>query len=393
MVINEFEFVMQSTNLQRGKEEKYLKNPQERIVPSATGSKKYDALFEYVPMAVVHVTQKGKLIDVNGMAVTLTGYSAEELSSLDFCDLFADKLALCHAAFADSLYPDHYFSTETEIKKKCGTFLPVEIKSNVLEDKSVLHFIQDITDRKSVENSLKEREARLRELNATKDKFFSIIAHDLKSPFNAIVGFSSMMTEQLRKKEYEGLEEYAEIIQNSSHRAMELLRNLLEWSRSQTGTMSFHPEYVDLVTLINETNDLLRDSAKQKSISISKNLPSNLIVMADRPMVNSVLRNLVSNAIKFTHSGGKILITGEQSPDELLICVKDSGIGVSKNDQRKLFRIDESFTKAGTHNEKGTGLGLILCKEFIDKHGGKIWVESEIGCGSTFCFTLPMIMY
>jgi signal transduction histidine kinase len=238
---------------------------------------------------------------------------------------------------------------------------------------------------------LQESEVRLRELNATKDKFFSIIAHDLKNPFNAIIGFSNILAEQIAKKNYDGIEEYAGIIKNSSQRAMSLLTNLLQWSRSQTGKMEFTPEPIKIATMVNEIIELSNDYARQKSITISSKIPPGTIVFADKAMICTILRNLVSNAIKFTNPGGEIVISVQQKRDELVMSVCDNGVGISKDDIKKLFRIDENYTTQGTQKEMGTGLGLILCKEFILKHGGKIWVESEPGRGSTFYFTIPKI--
>jgi PAS domain S-box-containing protein len=254
---------------------------------------------------------------------------------------------------------------------------------------------QDITTRKQAEKALKESEIRLRELNVTKDKFFSIIAHDLKSPFNSILGLSDLLSEQIKKKDYTGIDEYAAIIQNSSQRVMDLLSNLLEWSRSQTGRIEFNPEYTEMIKLINEVIELSSDTLRQKSISISRELPLKAIAFADKAMVSTVLRNLLSNAIKFTNPNGEIVISASIEPKSLLISVCDNGIGIKKDHLEKLFLIGESNSTLGTQNEKGTGLGLILCKEFVEKHGGKIWAESDpdgdrVGKGSTFFFTLPL---
>ena len=247
----------------------------------------------------------------------------------------------------------------------------------------------DITERKKAEEALKNNETYLRELVATKDKFFSIIAHDLKNPFNSILGLSNLLVEQIQEKNFDGIEEYARIIQKSSTTVFDLLMNLLEWARSQTGRMEFSREYIELGGLINEVIELSNESAHQKSITIIKELPRNLLVYADKAMINTILRNLISNAIKFTYPGGQIIISAEKMPDELKISISDNGIGIKKEAIGKLFRIDENNTRIGTQNERGTGLGLILCKEFIEKHHGKIWVESELGKGSKFSFTIP----
>lgn len=247
----------------------------------------------------------------------------------------------------------------------------------------------DITEQRKAEEALKNNEIYLRELVATKDKFFSIIAHDLKSPFNSILGLSNLLVEQIQEKNFDGIEEYARIIQKSSTTVFDLLMNLLDWARSQTGRMEFSREYVELGALINEVIELLNESAHQKSITIIKELPRNLLMFADKAMINTILRNLISNAIKFTYPGGQIIISAEKMLDELKISISDNGIGMKKEAIGKLFRIDENNIRMGTQNERGTGLGLILCKEFIEKHQGKIWVESELGKGSKFSFTMP----
>ena len=237
---------------------------------------------------------------------------------------------------------------------------------------------------------MKLKNEELTSLNATKDKFFSIIAHDLKSPFNSIIGFSSLLSRQISEKDYEGIKKYATIIQESSQQALDLLVNLLEWSRSQTGKMLFTPEDVDVAFLISQSVGVLIGAAQQKQIAVHKQMPANLVVRADNAMVNTILRNLISNAIKFTNPGGSIVISAERNAEELLISVADNGVGINQVSIDKLFRIEETYSTLGTQKEKGSGLGLLLCKEFVEKHGGRIWVESEVGKGSTFRFTIPL---
>lgn len=186
------------------------------------------------------------------------------------------------------------------------------------------------------------------------------------------------------------MEKYAAIIQNSSKRALALLRNLLEWSRSQTGNMVFTPENIEIVDLMQKVTDLLKDAAQQKSITISKIMPPSDFIFADKEMIYSTLRNLVFNAIKFTDHGGKIIISAHQNQEEWVISISDNGTGIPPEALGKLFRIDQSYSTVGTENERGTGLGLILCQEFVEKHGGKIWVESEFGKGSKFSFSIPL---
>lgn len=236
---------------------------------------------------------------------------------------------------------------------------------------------------------IKESEIKLRELNATKDKFFSIIAHDLKSPFNSIIGFSNLLVKQIKNKDIEGIDEYANIVLKSANKAMDLLLNLMEWSGSQTGKMEFNPKYFDLVSCTNKTILLYVDIAGQKSITIKNILPHKAFVFADNAMISTILRNLISNAIKFTMPGGNIIVSAIEKQNEIIFSVSDTGVGISKSSIKKLFLIDQSYSTTGTNKETGTGLGLILCKEFVEKHNGKIWVESEEKKGSTFYFTLP----
>jgi len=246
-----------------------------------------------------------------------------------------------------------------------------------------------VIEKKQAENQLRKSESELKELNAQKDKFFSIIGHDLKSPFNSILGFSELLGEQVSEKNYENVDRYAKIIGQSSQRAVDLLMNLLEWSRAHTGKMEFSPENFELVHFINEITLLHENIATQKSITLKKDLPPGLPVFADKQMIGTVMRNLISNAIKFTKQGGEVTLLAEKREKEVFVSVSDNGIGIVPGRIEKLFRIDESDTTPGTNNEKGTGLGLILCKELVEQHGGKIWADSKQGEGSIFYFTIP----
>jgi PAS domain S-box-containing protein len=253
----------------------------------------------------------------------------------------------------------------------------------------ILSSAYDITEQKKDEMELKENELRLRELNATKDKFFTIIAHDLRSPFAGIICLTELLLEKMQNKDFSGTEKFATLISNASQSAMDLITNLTVWSRFQTGRLQFNPQEADLVTIMNEESKLLNASALQKSITINTNTPQKLNIQLDRYMVSTILRNLISNSLKFSTPGSEILVSAILNANEVMIEVKDYGVGIGKNQINKLFRIETSFSTHGTQNEEGTGLGLILCKEFVLKHGGEIWVESEVGKGSTFYFTIP----
>lgn len=357
---------------------------------------RYRRLFESAKDGILILdAETGKIVDLNPYLIKKIGYSYDELLGKELWEIGIFKnIAASKEAFIKLQINEYIRFEDMPLETKTGKHINVEFVSNVylVDDKKVIQCnIRDITDRKKAERDLIKSETSLRELNASKDKFFSIISHDLRSPFNSIIGYSNIMVEQIRAKDYEALEEYATIIQKASWQAMDLLVNLLEWSRSQSGRISFNPEEVNLFALINEVTELLFDSAQQKSISISIELPEYYSVYADKNMINTVLRNLITNAIKFSNPGGKIVISAKQKNNEAVVSIHDSGIGIKKEAIEKLFRIEESYTTIGTQNEEGTGLGLLICKEFVSRHGGKIWVQSQPGKGSRFLFTLAVI--
>ena len=261
----------------------------------------------------------------------------------------------------------------------------------VLENKDIIWTgtLYDISELKKTEQKLKSMNAELQKVNAEKDKFFSIIAHDLKSPFNSIIGFSNILLEKTHLEDLENIKTYAQIINNSSQRAMNLLKNLMEWSKSQTGRMNFNPEHFEIGGIIDEILLLTTDIAQQKSITITNELDAEIAVYADKAMMGTILRNLVFNALKFTQPGGIVGIFAEVTPHEVRVSVSDTGVGISKQIIEKIFQIDSNCSTPDTQGARGTGLGLILCKEFIEHHGGKIGIESEPGLGSTFHFSIP----
>jgi signal transduction histidine kinase len=253
---------------------------------------------------------------------------------------------------------------------------------------SYLLWSLNLTRIKQKHEIIKQNNA-LVEINNEKDKFFSIIAHDLKSPFNSILGFNELLLEQIKKKDYENIEEFANLMLQSSNNAVDLLSNLMTWSQSQSGRMEFNPVYFEIASLIEESTRLLNDLAGQKSIKIESTISSAVPVFADKEMISTILRNLISNAIKFTNIGGKISISVDKIDETLKVTIRDNGVGILRESLDTIFNIAGSESTLGTLNEKGTGLGLILCKEFIEKNNGKIWVESKAGIGSSFSFSLP----
>ncbi|HUX58987.1 MAG TPA: two-component regulator propeller domain-containing protein [Bacteroidales bacterium] len=241
-----------------------------------------------------------------------------------------------------------------------------------------------------LEKLVKIKTSELNEINASKDKFFSIIAHDLKNPFNSIIGLSEVMNDEIKSNNFAQIKEYSEMINTSAVETYRLLENLLEWANSQRGKTLFNPVQINLRVLYDEEFRILNDMAIRKNIELKCTFPDTLIIIADKNMIKTILRNLITNAIKFTHKNGKVEVKAFIENDQVEVSVSDSGIGMKEETMAKLFRIDANLTTRGTENENGTGLGLFLCKEFIEKHGGKIWVESESGKGSIFKFNLPL---
>ncbi|MFH1160466.1 MAG: PAS domain-containing sensor histidine kinase [bacterium] len=243
--------------------------------------------------------------------------------------------------------------------------------------------------RKQSEEALKVSEQSLRESNVSKDKFFSIIAHDLRGPFNAIIGFSELLHTELDSFNEMERRTMIKNIHEASVSTFKLLENLLEWSRIQTGRTKPNPENIDLSTIVNNSLSFLKHLAEKKKIKLFSGIHFGTIAYCDENMITTVIRNLISNAIKFTNPMGDVRIWATEKEKVIEIVVADNGVGIPPENQQKLFRLDESVKTRGTSGEQGTGLGLILCHEFIELNGGRILVESTPGKGSQFKFTLP----
>lgn len=231
---------------------------------------------------------------------------------------------------------------------------------------------------------------KLKAINASKDRFFSIIAHDLRNPIAGFLNLTEVLSNNFEVFSEEESKEFIDVMNQASKQLYNLLENLLQWSRSQTGSISFNPKPVLVKTMFENTIDNLMVNIENKKIKVNIKVDEKTEVYVDEDMISTVIRNLLSNAIKFSHSGETISIRCTQKIHFVEISVIDNGVGINKNTQEKLFKIDQNITTQGTSEEKGSGLGLILCKEFIEKNNGSIWVDSEINKGSSFNFTLPI---
>jgi len=263
---------------------------------------------------------------------------------------------------------------------------------NILERKvqeRTLQIEKQKTEILSKNEELSKLNNELKELNATKDKFFSIIAHDLRNPFNTILGLSDILISNFQDFDTEKIIRSISAIKEASKHAYELLQNLLIWASSQTGVLEFKQVEFDLQTRILDNIELVEGQATKKNIEVVSTVETECRIIGDTNMIDTVLRNLLTNAIKFTPRNGKIVVSACRSVDQCEITIKDNGIGIAMENIDKLFKIDSKFTRKGTEKERSSGLGLILCKEFVEKHGGNIWVVSELGMGSEFKFSLP----
>ena len=248
----------------------------------------------------------------------------------------------------------------------------------------------DITSRKNDENKISELNTELKRKNADKDRFISILSHDLRSPFNNLLGLSEILTENINKLNIDVIKTIGSHIHTTARNTYNLLEDILKWAGAQQGKIPFNPQILNFRDLCIGILKILNPNANVKYITINYSASDQINIFADTDMVKTVIRNLVSNAIKFTNTGGIIDINAEQNSEYVTVSIADNGIGIEPENLKKLFDISEVLTTKGTAGETGTGLGLLLCKEFVAKHGGKIWVESEEGKGSAFKFTLPI---
>lgn len=350
---------------------------------------RYKNIFESLEHGILTIdADNGKITDVNQTLSDLIGFDTEQIMGKYIWEIPIFSEIITSEKELPSLLNNLKKHYSFEIK---GNSLDLEVVSNAYEfdhTKEIQLNFKDISERTQYLNALEESQASLEALNSAKDKFFSILSHDLRSPFNSILGFTELLNEKIDREDYRKVKQYSQIIQKSSWNAMELLTNLLEWSRSLNNKIDFKPENISLSPLVDEVLKFSEPAAEQKSITLTKEI-ENISLVADKAMLNTVLRNLISNAIKFTHCGGQVKVSAKLQNDSVKISISDNGIGMEPQLLEHLFEFGEKQSRKGTMQETGTGLGLVLCKEFVQKHQGTIWAESNVDEGSTFHFTIP----
>ena len=348
---------------------------------------KFKTVFENAGTAIFLVdAETGITVDCNSIAETLTGRSRQELLGQPQSALHAGDQEKEKEIFFNAVRGICYSGIEEKILHKNGRVIPVMISGQVVtidNRKVAIGFFFDLTER----NKITEK---LQELNDAKDRFFSIIGHDLKNMFHNIMGFGDLLKDDIKIGNLKTIEEEVSMINSSAENAYNMLMSLLQWANAQRGNVLFNPCPLVLNELANEVLDEIYEIAMRKNIELKTAIPENLKVIADKEMLRIILRNLITNAIKFTYREGMIKLSAVAEGGEVEISVSDNGMGMTEETIQKLFKPSTNSSGRGTENERGTGLGLLLSDESVKKHGGRIWVESQPGKGSTFKFTLPL---
>jgi PAS domain S-box-containing protein len=358
---------------------------------------KFRNIFESSGIGMALLGPDGKFTKVNNTFCEMMGYKEEETIGINFRDItHPGDLDKFLEIVKELLTTDSSESRSVEkryLHKKGDVIWALTTISLIRDaaDKPLFFIaqVQDINKRKKFEEQLIKYTEELKLLNAAKDKFFSIISHDLRSPFNSLLGLTEFITHSYDEMTPLEIKSSISNVYSASKQVYNLILNLLEWSMIQSGRLMVNKSVINLSELGSEIINLYEEGANHKKINLINHMNQEILVYADKYMIDTIVRNFVSNSIKFTKPGGDIIIKGIINGDNAEVSVTDTGIGISQEDQKNLFRIDEQSRREGTANEKGTGLGLILCKEFIEKNNGVLWVESEEGKGSRFSFTVP----
>lgn len=368
------------------------KNAKETLKESEARIK---SIFRSAPVGIGVVSNR-ILMEVNERMCEITGYSANELVGQNSRMIYPsdEEFESVGKYKYEQIKKYGTGMIETSFLRKDGKLIDIILSSTPIDPDDlsigVTFTVLEITGRKKAEKEIKFKNEQLLNLNAQKDKFFSIIAHDLRGPFSGFLGLTKIIAEELSTTDTEAIQQMGEAMRRSASNIFKLLENLLQWSQMEQGLIPFTPAWVPLHSFFVESFSTELQTAKNKKIEVEFDIPDNISVYADEKMLRSIISNLFSNATKFTPIGGKINISAIFSvANAVEISIQDNGIGMSKDIQNKLFRLAEQVNRKGTEGELSTGLGLFLCKDFIEKHSGELQVESEEGKGSTFRFTIP----
>jgi PAS domain S-box-containing protein len=377
--VHQIELVIQNEELKLAKEE------------AENNAQKYTELYDFAPMGYFTFSTEGEIIGLNFGGAKMLGKERSNLLGNRFGFFVSEDTKPIFNNFLNKVFTSNIKeSCELSLSIRGNSEMYVQLAGTNSENgKQCFATMLDITERKLADQALKESEKKLVQLNADKDRFIAILGHDLRSPFNGLLGLSALLKENIQNFDIEEIKNYAGHINKTAQSTFNLLENILLWARTQQGIIHFKLQKLQFQDIFKNIHEVLNPTAIEKNITIKYSATDHLTVFADANMLKTVLRNLTSNAIKFTNSGGTINISAVQTPSTITISVSDNGVGISQDMIAKLFELGQVQSTNGTANEKGTGFGLLLCKEFVEKHNGNIWVESAEGKGTTFTFTIP----
>ena len=343
----------------------------------------------------IYAAETGRFMEVNKAAIEQYGYTREAFLTMTIQQLRSETVESKIGSNIHQVETDFSKIKEVFQHRSCtGQIMHVELSAWDIEyqgAKARTVLVSNVTKRVEAEEALRVSEARLKESNAQKDKFFSVIAHDLRSPFSGFLGMTSLMNESLELFEKTEIQEFAHQLNKSANQLFSLLENLLEWARMQQGLVAVKPERINAGSELQIVLDLLQANLLQKNLKLIRSLPENIFVNADKNMFHAIFRNLLSNAVKFTPRGGEITVLAEVTNEEITIMVKDSGIGMDETMVQNLFSLTEKSNRLGTENESSSGLGLLLVKEYVAKNNGKMGVLSKVGEGTSFTVSFPSL--
>lgn len=356
---------------------------------------RFENIANSAPVMIWIADINGLFIFVNKFWTDFTGKPAGEELGLSWTEeVHPNDLKEFFAVYNAACLNRKEFSFQLRLKRFDGEFRWLIMKGIPRFNDSemfsgLIGTCIDITQQKTDEETIRMINNELQNANKNKDKFFSIISHDLRSPLSGIMTLMDILQNEYSSLEHEEIQEIIREAALTSKNTFNLMENLLDWSRIQTGKMIFDPQYISLTLIVRGVQGLFSQKLKSKSISLNLDFEPEIFAFADLQMTETVFRNLISNAIKFTPQFGLIIISFEILDKNILVKIKDTGVGMDEEQLSKIFRLDSTYSTIGTAGERGTGLGLMLCKELIEKQGGKIWVESAVNSGTTFSFTLP----
>jgi PAS domain S-box-containing protein len=367
---------------------------QEEIVDA---HRKYEMAIKAGKSGVYEIDPTTFEIDGDELLANIFGFSLQEVKAKGWSNLMPiEDYNKKREVLTDLLYGKiKSYSIEHRVIKNDGTIVWAISSGSLVKNSrgkvKIVGTLTDITERKTAEKKLKEYSEELELLNSSKDKFFSIISHDLRNPFNSLLGFSELLANNIEDLDQQEVIDSAKTLNKTAHNLFNLLTNLLEWSKLQNGNFKIEKSEVVLSEVINYNLDAFSESIRAKDIAIMRETEEEVKVFADRNMIDSAVRNLISNAIKFSRPGGIITVGCTSAGKIAELYVTDSGVGIPDEDKDKLFKLEKQFSTEGTNQEKGTGFGLLLCKDMIEKNGGSIKFKSKKDEGSTFIITLPLI--